>query len=171
MRIWPGKSRWFQQLYNHWKQKKIKVVEINDFSIKTFFLCFSTFREEEYSNFFLVWVPQPQGHVRPKNGKNWRGHILRKIEKNVFFTFYIYKGAIKSLKSAILTTPKWAVVDFSDFNYTKLYVLHWKTPKSWNRYRRLPLKNKISLPSLLLILRICDMVLQFSYRAVSRIGN
>ena len=28
---------------------------------------------------------------------------------------------MKSLKSAILTTPKWAVVDISDFNYTKLY--------------------------------------------------
>ena len=27
---------------------------------------------------------------------------------------------MKSLKSAILTTPKWAVVDISDFNYTKL---------------------------------------------------
>ena len=27
---------------------------------------------------------------------------------------------MKALKSAILPTPKWAVVDFSDFNYTKL---------------------------------------------------
>ena len=37
-----------------------------------------------------------------------------------FFTFYIYNGDMKALKSAILPTPKWAVVDFSDFNYTKL---------------------------------------------------
>ena len=30
---------------------------------------------------------------------------------------------MKALKSAILPTPKWAVVDFSDFNYTKLSYL------------------------------------------------
>ena len=33
---------------------------------------------------------------------------------------------MKSLKSAILTTPKWAVVDISDFNYTKLSVKMWR---------------------------------------------
>ena len=45
---------------------------------------------------------------------------MRKIEKTYFFYFYIYKDDIKSQKLVILTTPKWAVVNFSDFDYTEL---------------------------------------------------
>ena len=45
------------------KKRKFEVVEINDFSNKSFSSRFSTFREEEYSKFFVASVHHPQGHI------------------------------------------------------------------------------------------------------------
>ena len=93
------------------------------------------------------------------------------MKKHVFPTFYIYKGAIKSLKSAILTTPKWAVVDFSDFNYTKLLLqfitifqsvtdcanTQWKASKARLRWRNIQMGFVAHPPMNLIcyILRFC----------------
>ena len=70
--------------------------------------------------FFLLQFITSKGTFDQKMKKILDDVFFKKLKKHVFFTFYIYNGDMKALKSAILPTPKWAVVDFSDFNYTKL---------------------------------------------------
>ena len=57
-------------------------------------------------------LPLNLNHFLLKQGTGTADHLLP------LGCYYIYNGDIKALKLVILTTPKWAVVDISDFNYS-----------------------------------------------------